>query len=132
MPRIYTLRSFLTFGGILIVCGCIASTRIKGTETSRCMSAVNILPYNLGISPGGNWEQAQTGFQLSGNLAQYEARGILLTCTVGDLPSVQLAFAWTRAEHVPLLFGQVNLFMEFDVCFFRARNSFEVRSNALP
>jgi len=93
---------------------------------------VNVLPYNLGISLGGNWEQARTGFQLSGNLAQYEARGILLTCTVGNLPSVQLAFAWTRAEHVPLLFGQVNFFMEFDVCFFRARNSFEVRSNALP
>lgn len=88
---------------------------------------VNVLPYNLGISLGGNWEQARTGLQLSGNLVQYEARALLLTCTVGTLPPVQLAFAWTRSENVPLLLGQVNFFMEFDVCFFRTRNMFEVR-----
>lgn len=87
---------------------------------------VNVLPYTLGISLGGDWDQARTGLRLSGNLAQYEARGILVNCTVGNLPPVQLAFAWTRAEHVPLLFGQVNFFAEFNVCFFRATNSFEV------
>ncbi len=91
---------------------------------------VNVLPYPIGIGLGGNWEQARTGLTLSGNLANYEARGILVNCTVGDLPSVQLAFAWTRAEHVPLLFGQVNFFMEFDVCFFRARSMFEIRSRS--
>ena len=91
---------------------------------------VNVLPYNLGISLGGDWDQARMGLRLSGNLAQYEARGLLLNCTVGNLPPVQLAFAWTRAEHVPLLFGQVNFFAEFNVCFFRATNSFEVRSKS--
>lgn len=93
---------------------------------------VNVLPYHLGIELGGNWEQARTGLQLSGNLARYEARGILIRCAVGQLPPVQLAFAWTQAENVPLLFGQVNFFAEFDVCFFRARNTFEVRSKTMP
>jgi hypothetical protein len=92
---------------------------------------VNVLPYHLGITLGGNWEQARTGLQLSGNLARYEARGILLTCTVGQIPSVQLAFAWAQAENVPLIFGQVNFFAEFDVCFLRARSIFEVRPKSL-
>jgi hypothetical protein len=39
---------------------------------------------------------------------------------------VQLVFAWTRATNVPLLLGQVNFFMEFDVCFYCSQLSFEV------
>jgi hypothetical protein len=89
---------------------------------------VNVLPYSIRIALGGVWDHARTGLQLSGNLAHYEARGILIACTVGQLPSVQLAFAWTRAEDVPLIFGQVNFFSEFDVCFFKARNIFDVTS----
>ncbi len=89
---------------------------------------VNVLPYQLGVKLGGNWEEARTGFRLSGNLANYEARGILLNCTVGQLPPVRLAFAWTRAEEVPLILGQVNFFAEFDICFFRARNLFDFRT----
>jgi hypothetical protein len=46
-------------------------------------AAVNVLPYRLGIQLGGNWERARTGLQLSGNLARYEARGILISCAVG-------------------------------------------------
>ncbi len=88
---------------------------------------VNVLPYNLGIALGGVWEQARTGLRLSGNLASYEARGILIACNISGISRVQLAFAWTRAENVPLIFGQVNFFSEFDVCFFRSRNGFEIR-----
>src|SRR5664279_4640117 len=88
---------------------------------------VNVLPYSVGIALGGVWEQARMGLQISGNLAPYETRGILVTCKVGQFSPVQLAFAWTRAENVPLIFGQVNFFSEFDTCFFRTRNIFEVR-----
>jgi hypothetical protein len=53
---------------------------------------VDVLPYHLGVTLGGNWETARTGLQLSGNLARYEARGILVSCTVGQLALAQLAF----------------------------------------
>jgi hypothetical protein len=39
----------------------------------------------------------------------------------------QLAFAWTQADDIPLILGQVNFFMEFDVCFYRAQRAFDVR-----
>lgn len=88
---------------------------------------VNVLPYHLGVALNANWESARQGIRLSGNLARYEARGILLKVSVGRFPEVSLAFAWTRAENVPLIFGQVNFFTVFDVCFFRSRQLFEVR-----
>lgn len=87
---------------------------------------VNVLPYHLGLALGAVWENQQTAVQLSGNLANYEARGLLLTATVANFPPVTLAFAWTRAEDVPLILGQVNFFAEFEVCFFRSRKLFSV------
>lgn len=103
-------------------------------ETSGLLDTgadVNVLPYALGLQLGGNWEQARAGIRLSGNLARYEARGILVRCAIEQLPPVHLAFAWTQAEGVPLLFGQVNFFSEFDVCFLRARGIFEIRPKIL-
>jgi len=46
---------------------------------------------------------------------------------IGDLPVVKLAFAWIRTNDVPLILGQTNFFMEFDVCFYRSRLEFEVK-----
>ena len=87
---------------------------------------VNVLPYEVGQSLGLAWENQQTVIQLSGNLAQSEARGVILEASVDDFPPIKLAFAWSRLERIPLLLGQVNFFLEFDVCFFRSRGLFEI------
>jgi len=52
-----------------------------------------------------------TSLQLSGNLAGEEARGLLLTATIGSFAPTRLVFAWTRAEHVPLILGQIHFFI---------------------
>ena len=87
---------------------------------------MNVLPFGLGIRLGAVWETQTTRVTLAGNLAAQEARALLLQARVGDFASVPLVFAWTRAENVPLLLGQVNFFEEFDVCFHRARRQFEI------
>ncbi len=87
---------------------------------------VNVLPYQVGVELGAVWEQQTTMLQLSGNLAQFEARVLILSVTVGQFPSVRLVFTWTQATHIPLLLGQANFFMEFDVCFYRSQKIFEV------
>jgi hypothetical protein len=89
-------------------------------------AAVNVLPFRIGVELGAIWQQQTTLLQLTGNLAQYEARLLLVSATVGSFQPVQLAFAWTSAEHVPLLLGQTNFFMEFNVCFYRSALAFEV------
>lgn len=90
-------------------------------------AAVNVLPYNIGQQLGAAWEEQTTTVQLTGNLAQAEARLLLLSAKVGNFTPVRLAFAWTRSIAIPVLLGQVNFFMEFDVCLFRSRSLFEVK-----
>jgi len=89
-------------------------------------ASVNVLPYNAGVQLGYEWERQTTVLSLTGNLAQYEARVVVMQGQVGQFEPVQLVFAWTRAENVPLILGQVNFFMEFDVCFYRSQLAFNL------
>ncbi|MGF1601610.1 MAG: aspartyl protease family protein [Thermosynechococcaceae cyanobacterium] len=93
-------------------------------------ASVNVLPYLIGIELGFEWERQATSLSLTGNLAQYEARVVLAQTVVGQCELVQLVFAWTQATNVPLILGQVNFFMEFDVCFYRSQLEFAVSPKA--
>ena len=90
-------------------------------------AAVNVLPYALGVQLGFAWDQQTRSLQLSGNLASVEARIVVLSAVVGNFAPVRLALGWARTDAVSVILGQVNFFMEFDVCFFRNRGLFEVR-----
>lgn len=87
---------------------------------------INVLPWQLGLDLGAAWEEQANSLQLTGNLARYEARVLLVEAEIGQFQLVRLAFAWTQAENVPLLLGQVNFFMEFDACFYRSQLAFDV------
>jgi hypothetical protein len=90
-------------------------------------AAVNVLPFALGVQLGFNWAQQTQSVQLSGNLASVEARILVLPAVVGSFPPVRVAFAWAKTDGVPVILGQVNFFMEFDVCFYRSRGVFDLR-----
>lgn len=90
-------------------------------------ATVNVLPYQVGLDLGSVWEQTSVSVQLTGNLAQFEARALIVSASVGHFAPVRLVFAWTQATNVPVLLGQVNFFMEFDVCFYRSQLAFEIR-----
>jgi hypothetical protein len=87
---------------------------------------VNVLPYKIGLELGFVWNKQNVPLDLAGNLAQYEARAVFVQAIVGQLEPVRLVLAWTRATGIQLLLGQVNFFMEFDVCFHRSQLNFEV------
>jgi hypothetical protein len=95
-------------------------------------ATVNVLPYPVGIQLGLIWAHQTTPIHLTGNLAQAPARAVVVSATIASLPAVRLAFAWTELTAVPVLLGQVNFFLEFDVCFFRAQSVFEIRSKQNP
>jgi hypothetical protein len=90
-------------------------------------AAINVLPYALGVQLGFDWDQETRSVELSGNLAAVEARVVVLSAVVGSFPPVRLAFAWAQSDAVSVILGQVNFFLEFDVCFFRSLAVFEVR-----
>lgn len=90
-------------------------------------STINVLPFDLGTQLGAVWEQQTIPVQLTGNLAQEEARALVVVATIDGFEPVKLAFAWSKLNSIPMILGQINFLMEFDVCFFRARGVFEVR-----
>jgi len=89
-------------------------------------ASVNVLPFSAGLALGAIWEEQSVHLNLVGNLANHEARALLLTGIVEGFPAIRLAFAWTKADNIPLLLGQTNFFMEFDVFFSRSAQYFEV------
>lgn len=103
---------------------------VEATALLDTGASVNVLPYDIGLQLGVVWEEQTVPIQLSGNLAQTEARGLVLSATVAEFPSVLLAFAWTQSREAPLILGHMNFFAEFDVCFYRADLAFELRPRA--
>lgn len=89
-------------------------------------ASINVLPYELGIQLGAVWENQTVQIALSGNLARSEARGLVLSGTVGDFSPILLAFAWTNSTDVPVILGHMNFFDEFNLCFYRHKLAFEL------
>jgi len=90
-------------------------------------SAINVLPYDVGLQLGAVWSQQAMTVHLTGNLASVPARGLLVTAKVGQFPPVRLAFAWSQTNNVPLILGQLNFFAEFNAYFSRSSAIFEVK-----
>lgn len=92
-------------------------------------SAINVLPYDYGLALGIEWESQTIALTLTGALADYDARAVFVSATnphiTGSSP-VRLAVAWTRKPDAPVIFGQANFLMEFNACFYRSENYFEV------
>jgi hypothetical protein len=103
------------------------SHSVSGVGLVDSGASISVLPYSLGVQLGFDWKTQKTKITLAGTLAHVDARGIVVEATVGQLPPVRLAMAWTNSDQVPFLLGQFNFFQAFDVCFFRTRGVFEIR-----
>lgn len=93
-------------------------------------ATVNVLPYESGIQLGGVWEENKAILRLAGNLGNQWAIPFITMATIGDFSSVKLVFAWVNRPNVPLILGQTNFFLEFDVCFYRSQLEFEIKPKA--
>ncbi|BAZ82919.1 hypothetical protein PN497_24610 [Sphaerospermopsis kisseleviana CS-549] len=89
-------------------------------------ATINVLPYEIGLQLGGIWDSRKAIIQLAGNLSQ-AAMPFFATAEIGKFPSVNLAFAWVNKPNAPLILGQTNFFMEFDVSFYRSKLEFEIK-----
>jgi len=90
-------------------------------------ATINVLPYEVGLRLGAMWDDHKANMQLAGTLSNLKAMPLFATAQVGEFTPVRLAFAWVRSDTVPLILGQTNFFMEFDICFYRSELEFEVK-----
>ena len=112
----------LTNGQTMVACSGLLDTG----------ATINVLPYPIGVQLGLIWAQQTTPLQLTGNLAQAPARAVVVSATISAMTPVRLAFAWTQLTTVPVILGQVNFFLEVDVCFFRTQSAFEIQPKQNP
>lgn len=110
-------------------------TLMLGTRTVEVLglidtgSAINVLPYSVGINLGAVWEQEALLPPLAGNLANAETRSLIVQASHPQLTPddpIDLIFAWSRLENAPILFGQYNFLAQFRVCFDASEDKFEV------
>jgi hypothetical protein len=90
-------------------------------------ATVNVLPYELGLQLGGVWDDRRAIIQLAGNLSSQPAMPFAAITQIEAFPATELLFAWVQRPNIPLILGQTNFFLEFDVCFYRSKMEFEVK-----
>ncbi|GET40546.1 hypothetical protein [Microseira wollei] len=90
-------------------------------------ATVNVLPYEIGIQLGAVWNEREAIIRLSGNLGNQPAMPLSVMAEIGEFAPVRLVFAWVKSANAPLILGQTNFFLEFDVCFYRSRFEFEIK-----
>jgi hypothetical protein len=89
-------------------------------------ATVNVLPYEVGLQLGETWDERRSSIRLAGGFGSHPAIPLVCDATIFCLPSAKLAFAWVKTSQVPLILGETNFFMEFDVHFYRSRLVFEI------
>ena len=105
--------------------------RVEAVGLVDSGATVNVLPYELGLQLGGIWDDRRAIIQLAGNLSNQLAMPFAAIAQIGDLPPAELLFAWVKRPNTPLILGQTNFFLEFDVCFYRSKVEFEVKPKSL-
>lgn len=89
-------------------------------------ATVNVLPYRIGVQLGAFWDDRLAVLQLAGNFGNISAMPLFAMAEITGLPRTRLAFAWSQSDGVPVILGQMNFFLEFDVCFYRSQLEFEI------
>ena len=107
------------------------TTRVETVGLVDSGATVNVMPYALGIQLGAVWNDRDAIIPLSGNLGNQPAMPLSAIVEIGQIEAVKLVFAWTRATNIPLILGQTNFFIEFDICFYRSKLEFEIKRRSL-
>jgi len=90
-------------------------------------ATINVLPYEIGLQLGSIWDERKAIIRLTGNLGNQQAIPFSVVAQIGEFEPVKLVFAWTNSPNAPLILGQTNFFLEFDVCFYRSKLEFEIK-----
>ncbi len=102
---------------------------LKVTGIVDSAASVNVLPYRVGLALGAVWEDQVPAGALAGSFKNAESRALPVLAKIpeqSDAVGIPLLFAWAESDNMSVLLGQTNFLMEFNVCFYRSKNYFEV------
>lgn len=105
--------------------------RVEALSLVDSGATINVLPYQIGIELGEIWDDRKAYIQIASNLSKLSGIPVAVKAQIGDFDPVRLAFAWVKTDDMPLILGQTNFFMEFDVCFYRSKLEFEIKPRSI-
>jgi hypothetical protein len=94
-------------------------------------AAVSVLPRSVGARFGVDWDALNVPCSIGGSAGGVSGKILVVYGTVASFPAVPLVFAWVKSDTVPIILGQTNFFLNFDVFFARARG-FEIQPATAP
>jgi hypothetical protein len=107
----------------------ILQTNGRQVEASALVDSgamINVMPFELGRQLGLTWNESEANVNLGGIVRGSGGMPVLVSIKLADYEPVDLIFAWTKRNDVPLILGQVDFFMSFKVCFERYNLEFEI------
>jgi hypothetical protein len=119
----YVHERSLPFIPITLFCGDISIEKEALVDSG---ATNNVLPYHVGLELGLFWEAQTRALTPVDILRGAPVVGIRLYGEVKPFPPVDLVFAWTQKNDVPLILGHVNFFWESDVHFYDTQGFFEL------
>lgn len=91
-------------------------------------ASISVLPWSVGALFRVDWDALQVPCGIGGSAGGVPGKIMLLEGVIGSFPPLTLVFSWIKSDTVPLIVGQTNFFLNFDVSFFRARGYFEIQT----
>jgi hypothetical protein len=95
-------------------------------------AAVSVLPWSVGTRFGIDWDSLNVPCSVGGSAGGIPGKVFVVNGTVATFPAVPLVFAWVQSDAPPVILGQTNFFLNFDVLFARARGYFEIQPATTP
>ena len=93
-------------------------------------ASVNVMPFQLGLELGFEWESCPVGTNLVGSLSEVETRLVVVQAFVADLRKIQLGFVWVKSNRSRVLLGQNNFFKHYSICFSRTTLKIQLAEEA--
>lgn len=110
------LPADVTFNGVTL--------RVTGMLDTGAM--MSVIPHSVGARFGASWSSLTVPTLIGGVGGGVPAKLVTASGVIGTFPPIPLVFAWAASDDVPTVFGYLNFFLEFDVCFFATRGQFTV------
>ncbi len=88
---------------------------------------MSVLPWSVGTRFGIDWDSLSIPCPVGGSAGGVPGKLLVVYGTVAPFPTVLLVFSWVQSDAPPIILGQTNFFLYFDVFFYRAQSFFEIQ-----
>ena len=89
-------------------------------------AALSVLPFDLGLQLGLDWNDAVIGSGLGNRIKPADSRFVFLDLIVESFQPFKNIFLWVNTNEIRLILGQANFLAHFDVLLSARKQEFTI------